>query len=399
VLAASGGFQRFCSLFPAELEFMAQKGGGRDKVRLAKGRGAAADARRRGGGGGGGGSSGAAGGGSVSGSANSGRAAGGGGRGGGGRGLGGAAGSVAEGLVNLLRSEPGGSMPAAHASRRLCALIPSSEREIAAAGGFRRFCSMFPALFGVDADGGGRGTVFLRATGAAGVGGGGGSPGQFWGEGTPLLPLPPPTAALGGRGPYPSWQPQAGAESYDPHTAAWADGPAIWARPHGPLSGWPPVGVGGGGEATLPMGGLAGLAGLRQAGCGVCGEGPAESRLVPCGHCVCRQCAHGMVMMMMVANQRSEPVSPFHSLILNPEYTIVFEIHAALTLQFLLVCLTVSVYSTIVAASESEGWQESCPAASCGLSAVPAGCGARGARTPPPSSAARSGTPSIPQKG
>ncbi len=294
---------------------MAQRGGGRDKVRLAKGRGAAADARRRGGG-----SSSSASCrtaiGSGSGSANGGRAADGGGRGrsSSSRGHGGAAGSlVSEGLVNLLRSEPGGSLPAVQASRRLCALIPSAEREIAAVGGFRRFCSMFPALFMVNDDGGGRGTVYLRAAGAPGVGGRADSSAQFWSQATPLLPLPHPTTALGGRGQYPSWQPQTASESYDPHSAAWMDGPALWARPHGPTSGWPPVGITGSssssGEAALPgglsIGGLAGMSGPRQVACGVCCEGPVESRLGPCGHCVCRQCAHGMVMMMMVANQRS----------------------------------------------------------------------------------------------
>ena len=111
--------------------------------------------------------------------------------------------------MDLLRSESGSSKPGKHASRRLCALDPRAEQEVAA---------------------------------------------------------------------YPTWQPQAGAESFDPQSAAWAE-------PHGPISGWTPVGVDECGEASLPMGGLGGMAGPRQAGCGVyaalCGEGPAESRLVP----------------------------------------------------------------------------------------------------------------------
>ena len=274
-------------------------------MRLAKGRGSAAEARRRGGGGGNGAAAVQGGGGapgSAGAAANGARAADSAGRGaGGGGGPGGAAASVAESLVLLLRAEPGGSMPAAHASRRLCALVPGAEREIAAAGGFRRFCSMFPGLVGVDADGGGRGTVFLRGSGAVAAAGPGASGigAQYWGETSPLLPLPPPSVALGaGRGPLQSW-PAAAAEAFDPHAAGWSEGPALWARPHG--GGWSP---GGGGEGLMPMGGVHGLGRGAGGTCGGCGDGLADSRLAPCGHSVCRQCAHVMVMMMMVANQR-----------------------------------------------------------------------------------------------
>jgi hypothetical protein len=355
VLTACGGFQRFCSLFPADLEFLAQKGGGRDKVRLVtrKGRGG-----RRGAGSDGaasvltqGGGTAPSGVGSITSiAANGGRAADRVGRSTAGRGAVSTVASVAESLVALLRTESVGSMPAAHASRRLCALMPGAEREIAAAGGFRRFCTMFPGVLGVDTDGGGRGIVFLRSHGSSDAMIGTGAPpsgvstagmsGHYWGEGPPLLPLPPPSAALsgagaGGRGFFQPWQPASGSEAYEQHQGGWGfgDGQALWARPHPGISSWSAtaavavgsgaimMGGGGGcgsnsdglqprGPVTLVSGGYGrgGSSGSSSNGgsCGACGDRQAESRLVPCGHCVCRQCAHVMVMVMMVTstNQR-----------------------------------------------------------------------------------------------